>query len=274
MKTQHHPSHPTTKKCKIYQDAHYIERCPVLLAKPINERSATIAELKHCFGCLRPMTTGHNTRSCRNRKTCSVCNKPYPTCLHGFRFKSKDVNGKYEKLDPQTKEFVPEVESRKVATTHVVDQDGEGIEVNATRTRSFGKVISMCVVPICISHPSTNTKIVTMAMLDSCSQATFVSNSLVQRLGIKGRKTSLSIKTINGTERTPSSVISDLFVSTASKILPTKTLKLPNVYTKDNLPVDSSEIATKEKLKQWSYLDPISNHVGDRDDIAVELLIV
>ena len=50
-------------------------------------------------------------------------------------------------------------------------------------------------------------------MLDSCSQGTFINTDLAKVLKASGMKTSLQIKTLNGTITTESEAISGLRVS-------------------------------------------------------------
>ena len=50
-------------------------------------------------------------------------------------------------------------------------------------------------------------------------------------------------------------------------------INIPKAYTKDDLSVDSSEIATPEKIKKWKYLQEISEETSHSDDVKVELLI-
>ena len=263
--------------CKVCQGLHDVGKCPRLLAKPVEERSKLIGELKLCFGCLKPMEPAHNARNCQHRTTCDVCNRLHPTCLHGFRFRPKEDDGKRQQLDVNANNFTLNANTVKKVTATAIATDGKSQDVDVTvantNYNSRGQIISMCVVPVRVSHSSTNTEVVTMAMLDSCSQATFASNSLIKRLGIDGRKTSLSIKTINGTERISSNVVTGISVSCSFDNLPPATLKLPKVYTKECLPVDREEITTREKIKRWSYLKPAMDYIGDRDDVAVELLI-
>ena len=50
-------------------------------------------------------------------------------------------------------------------------------------------------------------------------------------------------------------------------------INIPKAYTKVDLPVDSSEIGTSEKIKKWKYLQEISEEISQSDDVKVELLI-
>ena len=45
------------------------------------------------------------------------------------------------------------------------------------------------------------------------------------------------------------------------------------VHTKDNLPVDSGENATPERVKKWKYLQKIAEEVSHSDEVIIELLI-
>ena len=52
----------------------------------------------------------------------------------------------------------------------------------------------MCMVPVIIKHIDSLKEIVTHAILDSCSQGTFVVEDLVELLAIKGTETSVHNK--------------------------------------------------------------------------------
>ena len=63
-----------------------------------------------------------------------------------------------------------------------------------------------------------------------------------------------------------------------SKQLPPKDkriqwVKLPKLYSREYMPVDSAEIATPEKLKKWRYLNSIAKDIARDDKVLVDLLI-
>ena len=75
-------------------------------------------------------------------------------------------------------------------------------------------------------------------------------------LGIEGTRTSVNIKTLNGQDRQSIHILDGIKVC---KLTPEadkyqKCIKLPSTYTKEEIPMDISEIATPAKLKQWQYL--------------------
>ena len=52
-----------------------------------------------------------------------------------------------------------------------------------------------------------------------------------------------------------------------------KWINIPKAYTNVDLPVDSNETATSEKIKKWKYLQEISEEISQSDDVKVQLLI-
>ena len=53
----------------------------------------------------------------------------------------------------------------------------------------------------------------TFALLDTCSQGTFVTDDLLKKLGLSGVRTSINIKTLNGDKKVKSSLIEGIMVS-------------------------------------------------------------
>ena len=130
----------------------------------------------------------------------------------------------------------------------------------------------MCVVPVKLQHKESGKTIETFALLDSCSQGTFVLEKVVNNLGVKGRQTSITIKTINGEITNKTTLVKGLKVR--SNLDDSKDwLELPDTYTKKYLPVDRDDIATPSKLQKWKHLEGIIDKIAKDDKISVGLLI-
>ena len=67
------------------------------------------------------------------------------------------------------------------------------MDMKCASTGIPAKIISMCVVPVKIGHVVTQKEVSTLAMLDNCSQGTFMKESIKEKLGISGRKTEITI---------------------------------------------------------------------------------
>ena len=176
----------------------------------VDDRSKFLGKMRLCYGCYKPITMSHNAKTCTQRKKCEICKGNHPTGLHGFRLKKKNAD-------------------------EYANRNEDSLKSNAT---NIGEVISMCVVPVNVIDEVSGRKISTMAMLDSCSQASFVTESLARRLKVEGTPTYLTIKTINGAKKVDSKIINGLKIEGVH--LDSERIQLPKLYTREELPGGNS----------------------------------
>ena len=69
--------------------------------------------------------------------------------------------------------------------------------LSCASTKCRSDVISMDVVPVQICHLDSNKVLDTYAILDKCSQGTFVKEEIIEALGITGAETRVTVKTLN-----------------------------------------------------------------------------
>ena len=238
------------KECQICGDGHDADDCSIFNGQTVEERSKTLARKKLCYGCYTPITADHNARTCKTRRTCKICNQKHPTGLHGYISKKKGIN----------------VNNGGDSTKGNDGGDGNTllqsnfaeVDVKCASTGFPANIISMCVVPVKLSYVKTKKEVSTLAMLDNCSQGTFLKQSIKDRLGVSGRKTDVIIKTLNGERSMESEVVTGLRVSKEIRGEKMQWLNLPAVYTRDELPADIDEVATCEKAKRWDHLKGIA----------------
>ena len=130
----------------------------------------------------------------------------------------------------------------------------------------------MSVVPIKICHPNSNKVLAVHAMLDICSQGTFVKEDIVSVLGLEGVSTTIPVKTLSGETSDETKAVDGLQVSSSS-FEDARWISLPRTFTRNELPVDCEEIATPENIKKWKYLDEIAKEICQDDSMMVSLLI-
>ena len=108
----------------------------------------------------------------------------------------------------------------------------------------------MCVVPVTVSHKQLNIVINTCALLDSCSQGAFVKGEVLKEMDLKGKGTTITVTTLNGEVTENSKVIERLEVSNSSDFGQeiVRWLKLPQSYTRKDIPVDSNDIIKPDQL--------------------------
>ena len=80
------------------------------------------------------------------------------------------------------------------------------------------------------------------------------------------------MKTLTGEKIHISFAVDGLKVSRTSG-MDAEWINISKAYTKDDLPVDLSKIATTEKIKKWKYLQEIAEEISHGDNIKVGLLI-
>ena len=182
-----------------------------------------------------PISTDHNSWSCKQRRVCDTCGEKHPTGLHGYKGskKNKDADGGNSQKSDST--------------------------LACATTKLKSKVISMCVVPVKVKCSNSKKEFRTHAMLDCCSQGTFISTDLARKLKAEGVQTTIKIKTLNGEESQETEAVSGLKVSKSSG--QRMWIDLPVTYTKEDLPVDDEDVATPEKIRKWKYLERIAGEI-------------
>ena len=141
--------------------------------------------------------------------------------------------------------------------TDKIDEQPEAMNSNCAGVKNaatvVGEVISMCVVPVRLRHCNSHKEVKTFTLIDSCRQGTFVTEQILKELDVTGVKTSINIKTLNGNQKVSSILVDGIMVS--KQVLSTRDqihwVKLPKLYTRKEIPVDPSEVATPLKLKKW-----------------------
>ena len=115
-------------------------------------------------------------------------------------------------------------------------------------------------------------KVHAYALLNSCSQGTFILDQLANGLGLSGRKTSLTIKTLNGEFISNSTALEGLKVANISEDN-SECLPFPRTLTRPYLPVDDDDITKPSQLRKCKYRENVTNQLTFSDEISVGLLI-
>ena len=119
-----------------------------------------------------------------------ICNLQFKynfktTALHDYQHKKK--KNEPGKNDDEKKE------KTQLSNRCTEIEDFSNVSINQETS-----MVSMCVVPVTVKHKNSSREVKTLAMLDNCSQGTFVKEDLLKKLKISRRATSISIKTLNG----------------------------------------------------------------------------
>lgn len=118
----------------------------------------------------------------------------------------------------------------------------------------------LCVVYVVIKQKNSTKDIIAHAILNSCSQGTFISVDLVDvvsTLDTDGITTFVIVKMLNGKSQLKPKLVDVLAISNSSD--QKSWINLPHCHMKKKLPVDLEDIPTPEKLRRWHYLQPLAS---------------
>ena len=194
----------------------------------------------------------HNAKNCTNRKVCNVCNGKHPTTLHGLVLREDNSQNVEE-----------------TSENHNVSQNHKDLTCASVNMGS--QVIRMSVMLVKLVHENSNKVISTHALLDNCSQGTFVVKSIADTMGIDGTPTSITIKALNGDVTNTSVAVEGLKVCAAAASGKNRWVKIPKAFSRTQ--VDAEDIATLEQITKSEYLDKILHDINQSFDVEIGLLI-
>lgn len=233
-----------TVNCEFCKGKHALSQCSSLRTKSNKDKIDFLRKNGICFGCL---AKGHLSKDCKRRLICDICKKPHPRLLHV----------EYQQMTSKDAEKPP------------MDSDcGKPITPKSCGHIGAGKNdCALSIIPVQVKNGKSDQIIKTYAFLDSGSSATFCTEELMSKLHIKGRKTSIMLRTLSQEKRIPSCLVTGLEVAGLES---SDFVALPVVYTQQEMPVTKDNIIRKEDLSQWPYLQKVNLPFIDA---KVELLI-
>ena len=204
----------------------------------VPERKELISRSGRCYRCL---AMGHQSKNCTSERKCGVdgCSSiQHSRFLHVERGpKQRDDNQEATPPDNETKEPL-------VERTHIANRADH---------------ISLMVISAIISNGRSRLKI--NAMLDPCSNGTYVTKSTAQQLNLQGQRQSLTISGTGGSEIRKQSARVKLTVSNLDGRLSSKVQA--NVL--DNITGDTPAIRWSELKEKWPHLKTFHSktYLGD-----------
>ena len=250
------------KQCAKCNGEHAISSCDQFKRMTLADRQKMVEEKRLCRGCLR---AGHLWRDCRRRERCSLCQRSHPTLLHDDAFQNRSRN-----------------EDEGGNQSHFRKQSSGANEtaVKATSMRSSLGTKQVCdadhchtmILPVKVFHEDRpEHAVITYALLDAQSDASFVTNSVCEALKAGGSQVELELSTMTGTTSFPSQAVKGLVIESLED---GATADLPVVYTRQVIPADRSVIPRRETCEKWPHLRQIADALHDEfKDAEIGLLL-
>ena len=219
------------KMCPVCEVAeHYVSDCPKFKEKSVKDRFSLARQLKLCFGCLK---RGHTTKTCFKKKPCTQCDRKHSSLLH----------------DPSPAKR--ETEEKKAEETQVHCGLVNGEDQFCGLTGAGHDVAALPVVSLKVRLQDSPVIIRTNALLDSGSNSTFCSQSLMERLGAQSESIKLKLTTLGSQEEIDCHLIRNLEVADLDE---NKFIPLREVFSRPSIPVSPEEIPTMHDVERWSHL--------------------
>ncbi|XP_071964267.1 uncharacterized protein [Antedon mediterranea] len=223
-----------TKVCNLCKNPHEIAKCKKFIESNYERKLEIIKNERLCFGCLRQ---GHRSKECRQRMQCGTCKGKHPTILHQERPAPVKEQNKVEKeQDKAPPEQTQEKKPATVPSAGCSDNDG---------------VCTMAIIPVIVKSPKNGRAVTTYVFLDPGSSVSFCTDRLRNELGLGGRKAQITLDTMGTTQVLKTHIISNIVISNLNG---DNEFRLPNIYSKNKLPVTKEHIPTQDDVNRWDHL--------------------
>ena len=221
---------PKTFECPFKDGQHPTWTCEKFKSLKVNERREHVQKFRLCFNCLKP---GHMSKDCKSR-TCSVpsCGRRHNRLLHS--------------------------DLPKKDTTKNVSDATTAVATNITQGR-------LPVVRIKLTNKDSSLNV--LAMCDSGPSISFVDKSVMSKLQLQGRKTSLSVTRIHGSQDVKTEIV-PIAVSACEKSRPLTTVQF---YVHEKLKLVDQIVELQELKDRYPHLRNLPNQSYNLNDVQVIL---
>ncbi|XP_066599948.1 uncharacterized protein [Prorops nasuta] len=172
----------SNKECPLCSWAHLLAKCLRFQKKNVRDRRSILRRYRLCFNCFRP----HMYAMCESPKRCSLCQDKHHTLLH-FKDNEKSTLNSTKSVDLST-------ESNSKTTGN--DASINILTASIQRTRC---TILLATAQI-ILHGSEGRKYRARALIDQGSEASFITDSVVQALRLHKQETDITLTGIGASK--------------------------------------------------------------------------
>ena len=212
------------------ESKHFLHACPQYLESTVNDRWETVKKHKRCRKCLKK----HHTSNCNQgeKVSCNKCNKEHHSSLHNDR--PPRLNST---LNPGATPF-----------------NGKR-QVDNNSAQGNAKIQGICPVQKVKIKDKDGNYVEALAMIDSGSNVSLISNKLKNQLGINCQKTHLTMNLAGGKKKSEDSEIVNI---TVVSTLDENIKKCISVCTV-NKPCSPAKTVSKNTVNNYVHLREISN---------------
>ena len=228
----------SNKQCPLKDGEHKIWMCSKFKQKTVNERYEMLKKLKLCFCCLN----SHLIKDCKSERVCGVngCTKKHNRLLHSDAQKIDNVTN-----DKKTEDSAPQSRAGSSA-------------MMSTGNNGFLQLI-----PISIGNEKRCVE--TIALCDTGSTVSFMDQTLVDLLRLKGKESVMSVAGIHGLSDMKTQIVT-------AKVGSTETETAGETVTfcsHPNLNVGEKDYDFRKLKEEYQYLYDLPNIKVSMTDVKV-----
>ncbi|KAK2566245.1 hypothetical protein P5673_009716 [Acropora cervicornis] len=209
----------TEPKCPLCKSNHWLARCRKFREKSLEDRLRIVKDKGLCNNGL---TIGHFARRCPKDSFCKVegCRTKHSTFLHPKRTTNSQSQGAGINADSSDMaSSQPDLPRSETAASSFV---------NMSSKSTISSAIGLAILWVKESRSGPN--------------ASFCTEQLLNRLGLEGGQSRISLTTLRGTP---------------TSIRPERRKHVRDVYSTPSLPVNKEDMASREDIDRWPHLNGV-----------------
>ncbi|XP_044313279.1 uncharacterized protein LOC123037281 [Drosophila rhopaloa] len=167
---------------------HILSRCPPFLALDCYKRKDIVSRAKLCVNCL---SKSHALSRCTSNQCCQVCGQRHHTLLHfPVPAQNQSSNAQSHPARPPIPQFVTPAPRETVSAHNTQSRSDQNPHASyrchsATSSNLSSKNLLLATARIMVRNPTNGLQAVINALVDQGSEATIVSEHVVQSLHLK-----------------------------------------------------------------------------------------
>ena len=239
--------------CWLCKGNHGLSVCSRFKAMSPGEKLSFVWGRKLCFCCFDGR---HLASQCKAGIVCGVegCTAKHSKLMHKSLERSVRENSGEQQGKPNPGTGDQHIESHTLACS----------------SPKHGQIkLALPIVPVKVRAKGQSVYHYTHALLDSGSTKTFCSESLIEKLDVKGKRANLSLTTINSSESADVELVSLEVVAAKCGAGKTSVVQLPKVYALPNLPTLENCIASDSDIRKWPHLKDLRLPQVDKSGVTI-----
>ena len=232
----------TRFKCYFCEGDHKLEACEMFRKKGGEEQLNFIRQKELCDNCL---STTHFSAGCKKKKSGSI-----PGCST----RSKHISSLYEAIVAMRKDQQLKTTSTNQSVTSSSSGSQRPFVGTLSETWAGCHRKSLSNVPVKVRGKGETNEVITYALLDNGSTASFCSEDPLMKLGVGTRKCQISLAAISDVMENCDSAIASLEIMDLDN---TVSIGVPQAFVVRKLNISKDAVATQEDVKLWPYLNDL-----------------